>query len=363
MLYHLGMNVKEEIDKLTAELKIYQDKYYKEGVSLISDNEYDRLTDRLIELETEHPELQHPDSPTKRVGSDLTNDFPEVRHTIPVLSLDKAYSDEAVLSFFSKSIDKEGGALSFAAEEKIDGISMVLYYEKGILQRAVTRGNGEIGNDVTPNIMTMPSVPLSLSEPIDIAVRGEVYLNKADFERLNNEEPDESRKAANPRNLAAGTVRRQKSSEAGRVPLTIFCYEGFWSNKTETPPDHLHILSKLKALGFRTNPHFAFFASSKKEAEEKLREAGLEGEAYSFDEIDAFIKKKTAERKNLPQQYGERHCITRNILKSLSWLSEILSPSQSEVMSSLLWRASLRKTRKVILLSFSLLTALAVIPR
>ena len=221
MLYHLGMNVKEEIDKLTAELKIYQDKYYKEGVSLISDNEYDRLTDRLIELETEHPELQHPDSPTKRVGSDLTNDFPEVRHTIPVLSLDKAYSDEAVLSFFSKSIDKEGGALSFAAEEKIDGISMVLYYEKGILQRAVTRGNGEIGNDVTPNIMTMPSVPLSLSEPIDIAVRGEVYLNKADFERLNNEEPDESRKAANPRNLAAGTVRRQKSSEAGRVHLPI----------------------------------------------------------------------------------------------------------------------------------------------
>ena len=302
MLYHLGMNVKEEIDKLTAELKIYQDKYYKEGVSLISDNEYDRLTDRLIELETEHPELQHPDSPTKRVGSDLTNDFPEVRHTIPVLSLDKAYSDEAVLSFFSKSIDKEGGALSFAAEEKIDGISMVLYYEKGILQRAVTRGNGEIGNDVTPNIMTMPSVPLSLSEPIDIAVRGEVYLNKADFERLNNEEPDESRKAANPRNLAAGTVRRQKSSEAGRVPLTIFCYEGFWSDKTETPPDHLHILSKLKALGFRTNPHFAFFASSKKEAEEKLSEAGLEGEAYSFDEIDAFIKKKTAERKNLPYE-------------------------------------------------------------
>ena len=253
MLYHLGMNVKEEIDKLTAELKIYQDKYYKEGVSLISDNEYDRLTDRLIELEIEHPELQHPDSPTKRVGSDLTNDFPEVRHTIPVLSLDKAYSDEAVLSFFSKSIDKEGGALSFAAEEKIDGISMVLYYEKGILQRAVTRGNGEIGNDVTPNIMTMPSVPLSLSEPIDIAVRGEVYLNKADFERLNNEEPDESRKAANPRNLAAGTVRRQKSSEAGRVPLTIFCYEGFWSDKTETPPDHLHI------AGFPYKSPFRFF--------------------------------------------------------------------------------------------------------
>ena len=92
------------MDRLTEELKVYQDKYYKEGISLVSDNEYDRLTDRLIALEQEHPEFQHPDSPTKRVGSDLTNDFPEVRHTIPVLSLDKAYSDEAVLDFFSKLI-------------------------------------------------------------------------------------------------------------------------------------------------------------------------------------------------------------------------------------------------------------------
>ena len=296
------MSIKEEIDKLTQELKVYQDKYYKEGISLVSDNEYDRLTDKLIALEKEHPELQHPDSPTKRVGSDLTNDFPEVRHTIPVLSLDKAYSDEAVLEFFSRSIQKEGGALSFAAEEKIDGISMVLYYEKGILVRAVTRGNGEVGNDVTPNIMTMHSVPLSLPEPVDIAVRGEVYLEKADFERLNAAEADEAKKAANPRNLAAGTVRRQKSSEACRVPLTIFCYEGFWSNKAETPSDHLHILSYLRSLGFRINPHLAFFDSDKEKARKKLDDAGLEGEAYSFEEIDEFIKKKTEERKNLPYE-------------------------------------------------------------
>ena len=296
------MSIKEEIDKLTQELKVYQDKYYKEGISLVSDNEYDRLTDKLIALEKEHPELQHPDSPTKRVGSDLTNDFPEVRHTIPVLSLDKAYSDEAVLEFFSRSIQKEGGTLSFAAEEKIDGISMVLYYEKGILIRAVTRGNGEVGNDVTPNIMTMHSVPLSLPEPVDIAVRGEVYLEKADFERLNAAEADEAKKAANPRNLAAGTVRRQKSSEACRVPLTIFCYEGFWSNKAETPSDHLHILSYLRSLGFRINPHLAFFDSDKEKARKKLDDAGLEGEAYSFEEIDEFIKKKTEERKNLPYE-------------------------------------------------------------
>ena len=300
--YRSSMNAREEIDRLTEKLKMYQDKYYKEGISLIPDSEYDRLSDHLAALEREHPDLQHPDSPTKRVGSDLTNDFPEVRHTIPVLSLDKAYSDGAVLDFFNRSIQKEGGLLSFAAEEKIDGISMVLYYEKGVLVRAVTRGNGEIGNDVTPNIMTMPSVPLSLPESIDIAVRGEVYLGKEDFLRLNEAEPDESKRAANPRNLAAGTVRRQKSSEARRVPLTIFCYEGFWDDKDSTPQDHLHILAKLKALGFRINPHLAFFSSDAETARRKLDEAGLDGEAYAFSDIDGFIRKKAEERAGLPYE-------------------------------------------------------------
>ncbi len=295
----INMNVKEEIDKLTEELRVYQDKYYKEGVSLISDSEYDRLSDRLQSLEKAHPDLMHPDSPTRRVGSDLTNDFPEVRHTIHVLSLDKAYSDEAVLDFFSKSIDKEGGALSFAAEEKIDGISMVLYYEKGLLVRAVTRGNGEVGNDVTPNIMTIPSVPLRLPEPLDIAVRGEVFIHKKDFERLNAEESDESKRAANPRNLAAGAVRRQKSSEARRIPMDMFCYEGFWGDESKAPSDHVSILSKLSALGFNINPHFALFSETKKEAKEKLEASGLEGDAYAFSEIDAYIKKRTAERKGL----------------------------------------------------------------
>ena len=293
------MGIKEEIDKLTADLKVYQDKYYKEGISLVSDSEYDRLSDRLSELEKEHPELMHPDSPTKRIGSDLTNDFPEVRHTIPVLSLDKAYSGEAVSEFFSRSIAKEGGSLSFAAEEKIDGISMVLYYEDGILVRAVTRGNGIIGNDVTSNIMTIHSVPLSIPEKIDIAVRGEVYISKEGFRKFNEAETDDAKKAANPRNLAAGAVRRQKSIEASQVPLDIFCYEGFWGDKAQTPADHLHILSKLKEFGFRINPHLAFFDSTKELAAEKLKNAGLEGEAYSFSDISEFVKEKTAERGSL----------------------------------------------------------------
>ncbi len=296
------MDIKEEIKELTDKLKVYQDTYYKEGVSLVSDQEYDRLFDKLKRLEEEHPALAELDSPTRRVGSDLTNDFPEVRHSIPVLSLDKAYSKEEVLSFFNKSIDKEGGALSFAAEEKIDGISMVLYYEDGILVRAVTRGNGEVGNDVTANIMTIKSVPLKLSESVDLTVRGEVYLPKADFQRLNALEEDDKNKAANPRNLAAGTVRRQKSQEAAQVPLNIFCYEGFWSDRSKTPQDHLHILKKLKDLGFRINPDFAFFSDTKEKAESALKEAGLDGAGYAFSDIQDYIVKETEERKGLPYE-------------------------------------------------------------
>ncbi len=296
------MDAKEEMKSLSERLSIYQDTYYKEGKSLVSDSEYDRLTDRLIALEAEYPEYASPSSPTRRVGSDLTNDFPEVEHTIPVLSLDKAYSKDEVLSFFTRSIEKKGGELSFVAEEKIDGISMVLYYEKGLLKRAVTRGNGSVGNDVTRNIMTIRSIPLEIKEKIDLAVRGEVYLPIADFERVNSALPDDE-KAANPRNLAAGTVRRQKSADAGRIPLNMYIYEGFWSDKALTPPDHLHILKKLKDLGFRINPDFAYVAESREKAEKALIEAGLsEGKPYSFSSLSEYIAAMTEKRERLDHE-------------------------------------------------------------
>lgn len=295
------MNPKEEIKELEERLRKYQDTYYKEGKSLVSDSEYDRLFDRLRSLESEYPELSSPDSPTLRVGSDLTSDFPEVRHSIPVLSLDKAYSSQEVLSFIDKSIKKEGEELSFVAEEKIDGISMVLYYQDGILERAVTRGNGEIGNDVTPNIKTIFSVPLRLKESVTLAVRGEVYLPKADFERI-NAELDEEMRAANPRNLAAGSVRRQRSSETARVPLDIFSYEGFWQDKSKTPKDHLSILSKLKELGFRIDPNLAFFDKTKEEAERRLEEAGLKGLSGSFSDLQKYIDGESRIRAKLPYE-------------------------------------------------------------
>ena len=300
-----------EVSKRAQELRdlllAYQKAYYVDGRPLVSDLEYDRLFDELASIEKEYPALKTPDSPTQRVGSDLTGDFPEVEHTIPVLSLDKAYSDSEILNWISKTIKNTGENLSFVLEEKIDGFSVVLYYEKGVLARAVTRGNGFVGNDVTANAKTIQTIPLRLTEPIDIAVRGEIYLSKAVFEKINAtlEEP-----YANPRNLAAGTIRRNKSSETAQVPLSIFVYEGFWQSNenineningdiTGNITDHIQILSCLKALGFTVNPHLAYFCKTKEEAALRLSQANLEGQALSFDDIPQAIKNATEKRASL----------------------------------------------------------------
>jgi len=274
----------------------YQRAYYVDGRPLVSDLEYDRLFDELLALEKEHPSLRTPDSPTQRVGSDLTSDFPEVEHTIPVLSLDKAYSDGEILNWISKTMKNTGENLSFVLEEKIDGFSVVLYYEKGLLVRAVTRGNGFVGNDVTANAKTIQTIPLRLTQPIDIAVRGEIYLAKEVFNRINAtlEEP-----YANPRNLAAGTIRRNKSSETAQVPLSIFVYEGFWSQSNANITDHIQILSQLKKLGFMVNPHLSYFCKTKEEASLRLSQAGLDGFCGSFDDIPQAIKDSTARRGGL----------------------------------------------------------------
>ena len=285
----------EELRNLLGQ---YQRAYYVDGRPQVSDLEYDRLFDELTRLEAENPALRTPDSPTQRVGSDLSSDFPEVEHTIPVLSLDKAYSSEEIFSWISKTIKNTGESLSFVLEEKIDGFSVVLYYEKGLLVRAVTRGNGFVGNDVTANAKTIHTIPLKLTEPVDIAVRGEIYLPKSDFEKINDTlvEP-----YANPRNLAAGTIRRNKSSETAKVPLSIFVYEGFWSEPTGFT-DHIQILSKLKALGFTVDPHLTYFCKTRDAAEAGLKAAGLEGSAGSFDDIPSVILDATAKRKGLPYE-------------------------------------------------------------
>jgi len=287
-----------EIENLSNQLRTYQRAYYVDARPLVRDLEYDRLFDRLQTLEQEHPDLRFPDSPTQRVGSDLNSEFPEVAHTIPVLSLDKAYKSEEVSSWIAKTEAKVAQELSFVVEEKMDGVSIVLYYEKGLLVRAVTRGNGLVGNDVTANLKTISSIPLRLNEEVNLAVRGEVFLPKEEFLTLNKgmETP-----YANPRNLAAGTIRRIKSSEVAKVPLRIYVYEGFWEGDHHFA-DHISILATLASYGFSLNPNIALFCKSREDAQQRLLKASLEGKAFSYADFDAYVEEYTAKRSDLPYE-------------------------------------------------------------
>ena len=236
-----------EIEWLSAEIRRHEHAYHVLARPEISDAEFDGLFDTLVELERRHPQLARADSPTRRVGSDLTQELPEVEHTVPVLSLDKAYDMAGVERWMDKAraADPE---TDFVVEEKIDGSSILLHYRDGVLERAVTRGNGRSGNDVTANVRTIRTVPLRLQAPETLVVRGEIFIRRAAFEALNDgvETP-----YANARNFAAGSLRRVKSSDVAPVPLEIFVYEGFMA---EPPPTHTELLSHLRRLGFRTNP-------------------------------------------------------------------------------------------------------------
>ena len=287
-----------EIENLSEQLRKYQRAYYVDARPLVSDLEYDHLFDRLQMLEETHPHLRFPDSPTLRVGSDLSSEFPEVEHTLPVLSLDKAYTSEEVSLWMAKTETKVAQELSFVVEEKMDGVSIVLYYEKGVLARAVTRGNGVVGNDVTANIRTIASIPLRVPEEVNLAVRGEVFLPKEEFLALNRrmETP-----YANPRNLTAGTIRRIKSSEVAKVPLRIYVYEGFWDG--EHPfIDHISILATLASYGFSLNPNIALFCKSREDASKRLEKASLEGQALSYADFDAYVDQHTGKRADLPYE-------------------------------------------------------------
>lgn len=283
-----------EIEELNERLKQWQYEYYVLGQSSVTDNLYDQEFNRLLDLERLYPHLRRADSPTMRVGSDLSADFPEYEHTIRVLSLDKGYTWDEIFAWMKKCQLASARALSFVVEEKIDGVSIVLYYREGILFRALTRGDGYVGNDVTANIKTIGAVPLQLRRPLSGAVRAEIYLERNDFEELNNQLEDAY---ANPRNLVAGTIRRVKSSEVARVPLKIFAYEGFWERREEPLYNHIEILAELKDLGFRVNPTVGLFGSElsdalKSETFESFPTARI-GEPV---EIDAFIDTARAQR-------------------------------------------------------------------
>jgi DNA ligase (NAD+) len=287
---------KNEIQELTEKLQKWQHEYYIQTRPSVTDAEYDRAYDRLRELEERYPDLRRDDSPSLRVGSDLSSELPEVEHSIPVLSLDKAYTPAEVAVWAEKAEKAVETPLSFVIEEKIDGASIVLYYEDGVLLRGVTRGNGFAGNDVTANIRTIRSVPLRLRENVSIAVRGEVYLPRTRFEEIN---AVQDTPYANPRNLAAGTLRRRKSREVAAVPLEIFVYEGFFSaGGGRIFSEHHELLDYLREQGFQVNPRLGLFGPGCS-AGEFSTAAGLSFRSGPLSEIEDYLRSMTEDRGSL----------------------------------------------------------------
>lgn len=250
--------IEAEILNLRDTLNKANKAYYVDAIPVMEDTEYDGLFDRLKELEEKYPQFYDDTSPTVRIGSDIDNTLPEKAHTIPVLSLDKCYLIEDLLDWIEKNEKKFPDQINVTIEPKIDGTGVVLYYNNGKLTSALTRGNGYSGNDITENIKTIKSIPLKINYPGELAVRGEIYIKKIDFENFNNKYANGA--YANPRNLASGCVRRQKSKETALFPLNIFLYEGFFKEKTFD--NHLDNLIFLKELGFPLNNHFGYYGDN-----------------------------------------------------------------------------------------------------
>ena len=227
-------NIRKEINALKEKIEYHNQRYYVLDDPEISDGDYDKLFQRLLELEKQHPELDFPDSPTRKVGGGPKGGFLPVAHRSPMLSLENCFDDQQILDF-DKRVKKflgDDAPVSYTVEPKIDGLAVELIYEKGVLIVASTRGDGRVGENVTRNIKTILNVPLKLtagkkSLPIPdlLEVRGEVYMDMAAFEILNRKRTANNEPLfANPRNAAAGSLRQLDSRITAKRPLDIFCY-------------------------------------------------------------------------------------------------------------------------------------------
>ncbi|MGM8850925.1 NAD-dependent DNA ligase LigA [Salinicola halophyticus] len=253
--------VRKRADALRQQLDDANYHYYVEDQPQIPDVEYDNLLRELQSLETEHPELITPDSPTQRVGARPADRFHEVTHAVPMLSLDNAFSEEELAAFVKRVADKlesDGETLKFCCEPKLDGLAVSLVYENGQLVQGATRGDGRTGEDVTMNLRTLHSIPLKLrgkSVPSLIEVRGEVYMRHSGFEAMNERARENGDKVfANPRNAAAGSLRQLDSSIAAKRPLEFCAYQVARLEGDDDAQSHSDYLKRLRELGFRTSP-------------------------------------------------------------------------------------------------------------
>jgi DNA ligase (NAD+) len=273
---------KERAEWLRDEIRRHERLYYVLAKPEISDYAFDQLMNELRALEEVHPELRSSDSPTQRVGGAPVDELPQVRHATPMLSLDNSYNEGELEEWYSRASRVLGRAPGgLVAELKIDGVSLALTYERGVLARAVTRGNGEVGDDVTQNARTIRALPLSLSENLRLVeVRGEVFLSHQVFAVLNRARREEGEEPfANPRNAAAGAIRLLDPRECARRRLAFFAYQIPRVQGTEFAL-HSEALERLTAWGFAVNPGWR--------------------RCTRLDEVHAFVVEWGARRKQLP---------------------------------------------------------------
>ncbi len=264
----MSEEVAKQIENLRQLIRHHTHLYYVLDAPEISDAEFDALMTKLRELEQDHPEFVTPDSPTQRVGGEVQEQFSKVNHPAPIFSLGNAFTAEEVHAWHERILRllPAGTSLQFVVEPKIDGLTIILHYQDGAFVLGATRGNGEVGEDITLNLRTVPSLPLRIpvragtqSAPRRLVVRGEAYMPIADFRELNRSQEEKGEKTfANPRNAAAGSLRQLDTSITASRPLRLFTYAVIASEGTqfETQWEVLHY---LKDMGFPVNPDMALF--------------------------------------------------------------------------------------------------------
>lgn len=255
------MSLQQQIDTLRQDLRRYEYEYHVLDNPTIPDAEYDRLFHQLKALEATHPELITADSPTQRVGAKPLSGFAQIRHEIPMLSLDNAFSDEEFYAFVKRIEDRLihlPEPLTFCCEPKLDGLAVSILYVNGILTQAATRGDGTTGEDITANIRTIRNIPLQLlmdNPPARLEVRGEVFMPHEGFERLNQQALEKGEKTfANPRNAAAGSLRQLDPKITSKRPLVLNAYGIGIAEGVDLPNTHYDRLQWLKSIGIPVNP-------------------------------------------------------------------------------------------------------------
>lgn len=250
------MDIKTRMDELIDQINYHSNKYYNDDAPEISDYEYDNLMKELIKIEEENPQIKRADSPSSRVGGKPLDKFTQITHKIPMLSLSNAYSDKDLKDFDKRVRELSDDSVEYVVEFKIDGLSVGLTYKNGVFEKGATRGNGVVGEDITENLRTVKTIPLKINDTEEVVVRGEVYISKQNFEKINELQEEQGLQLfANPRNLAAGTLRQLDSKLTAKRPLDIFIFNLEYIENTNLK-SHSESLEYLKNLGFKVSTDY-----------------------------------------------------------------------------------------------------------